>query len=153
MPDDLVLVFDGVSIGARQFSRYESLLLVGVVFLEGVGGEWSDAPHLLAAPSSGQEHPGEEQAELILQGLSDHPAHPAPGSLAARLGLVGSDGAACAGGEHSIHSGTKAADILWARVHPGAMPRRYVLQLPRSGICFTASTVPLARPSRTRRQQ
>ena len=31
IPADLVLVFDGVSIGARQFSRYESLLLVGVV--------------------------------------------------------------------------------------------------------------------------
>ena len=89
---------------------------------EGVGGEWSDAPHLLAAPSSGQKHSGEEQAELILQGLSDHPAHLTPGSLAARLGLVGSDGAACAGGEHSIHSGTKAAEILWARVHPGVRP-------------------------------
>ena len=35
IPADLVLVFDGVSIGARQFSRYESLLLVGLVFLEG----------------------------------------------------------------------------------------------------------------------
>ena len=121
IPADLVLLFDGVSIGARQFSRYESLLLVGVVFLEGVGGEWSDAPHLLAAPSSGQKHTGEEQAELILQGLSDHPAHLTPGSLAARLGLVGSDGAACAGGEDSIHSGNKAAEILWARVHPGPM--------------------------------
>ena len=33
IPADLVLVFDGVSIGARQFSRYESLLLVW----EGVG--------------------------------------------------------------------------------------------------------------------
>ena len=40
IPADLVLVFDGVSIGARQFSRYESMLLAGVGFLEGVGGQW-----------------------------------------------------------------------------------------------------------------
>ena len=36
IPADLALVFDGVSIGARQFSRYESLLVGGRV----LGGRW-----------------------------------------------------------------------------------------------------------------
>ena len=117
----LVLLFDGVSIGARMFSRYESLLLIGVVVLEDKGdGQWSEAPHLLAAPSVGQKHAGVEQAELILQSLADHPAHLTPEKLAARLGLVGSDGAACAGGEHSIHTGTEVSEKVWSRVHPGA---------------------------------
>ena len=68
IPADLVLLFDGVSIGARMFSRYESMLLVGAVVMEETGrGQWSEVPHLLAAPSAGQMHTGPEQAELILQ--------------------------------------------------------------------------------------
>ena len=119
IPADLVLLFDGVSIGARQFSRYESLLLIGVVILEEKGGgEWSEAPYLLAAPSAGQMHTGPEQADLILRSLATHPAHLTLAKLEARLGLAGSDGASCAGGENSIHNSNSAAQILWAKLHP-----------------------------------
>ena len=34
IPSDLSIIWDGVSIGARNFSRYETLYLVGVVFME-----------------------------------------------------------------------------------------------------------------------
>ena len=99
IPADLVLLFDGVSIGARQFSRYESLLLIGVLVMEEKGdGEWAETPYLLAAPSAGQNHSGSEQATLILKSLATHPAHLTLAKLAARLGLAGSDGASCAGG-------------------------------------------------------
>ena len=123
IPADLVLLFDGVSIGARMFSRYESMLLIGVVVMEETSpGQWSEVPHLLAAPSAGQMHTGPEQAELIMQSLADHPAHLQQAKLSSRLGLTGSDGAACAGGEDRIHNGTRAAEITWETVHPRADP-------------------------------
>lgn len=34
IPSDLSIIWDGVSIGARNFSRYESLTLVGAVFMD-----------------------------------------------------------------------------------------------------------------------
>ena len=107
-----------------MFSRYESMLLIGVVVLEesAKGGHWSEVPHLLAAPSAGQMHTGSEQAAVILQSLADHPAHLTQDELRARLGLVGCDGAACAGGEDAIHSSTRAAEKIWEAAHPGDDP-------------------------------
>jgi len=123
IPADLVIVYDGVSIGARMFSQNESMMLIGVVVLQPTeDGSWSEAAHLLAAPSAGQMHTGPEQAELILQSLADHPAQLTTSKLRARLGLVGSDGAACAGGEHALHLSTKASEKIWASVHPQAAP-------------------------------
>ena len=74
IPADLVIVHDGVSIGARMFSRYETMMLIGVVVLQPTeDGSWSEVARLLAAPSAGQKHTGSEQAELILGCLAEHP--------------------------------------------------------------------------------
>ena len=117
IPCDLALVFDGVSIGARMFSRHESLLLVGCLLMEDTGGgHWETVAHLLAAPSAGQMHKGSEQADLVLQGLADHNAHLTIKVLAARVAIIGADGAGCAaGGEHPS---TGAAEKIWRELHP-----------------------------------
>ena len=120
---DFSVVFDGVSIGARMFSRYETMMLLGVVLMEDTGGGvWREVPHLLGAPSAGQMHTGEEQVELILQALADHPAHLTVEKMLRRLARVGSDGAACQGGENSIHPSTKSSEKIWRRVYPEAAP-------------------------------
>ena len=73
IPADLVLVHDGVSIGKSMSSRNESMLLMGVVVLQPTkDGSWSEAAHLLAAPSVGQIHIGPEQDEQIVQSLAEH---------------------------------------------------------------------------------
>ena len=121
IPCDFALVFDGVSIGATMFSRHESLTIIGCLIMEDTGGGvWETVAHLLAAPSSGQQHKGTEQAELILQGLADHNANLTKYQLRARMAIIGADGAACAaGGEHPT---TGAAEKIWRTVHPEVDP-------------------------------
>ena len=60
-------------------------------------------------------HTGTDQVDLILQGLAGHAAHFTKPILAARLAVVGADGAGCAGG--GPHPSTGAAEKLWMAVH------------------------------------
>ena len=130
VPSDLALIWDGVSIGARNFSRNETLYLVGAVFMD-----WSRAaappeeatPTLttssfLVGPSAGQQHRGQDQATLMLKHLAEHPAALSQKVLQSRLAVVGSDGAATKGGPDSIHSSTKGSELLWDAVYPGLAP-------------------------------
>ena len=119
IPSDLVLIFDGVSIGKSSFSRHESLLLIGFAFMgQSENGTHSLVARLMAAPSAGQAHKGLEQAELILQVLAEHPGHFTTSKLRARLAAVGGDGAACQGGEDSVHGSAGVCEILCEKVHP-----------------------------------
>ena len=92
MCSDISIIWDGVSIGARSFSRYESLCVAGVVFMDWSSGTPTGtkeqpltASCLLVAPSAGQKHTGEEQANLLLSVLANHPARLTKAQLRARL--------------------------------------------------------------------
>lgn len=124
---DISIIWDGVSIGARNFSRYESLCLAGVVFMDWSSGTPKGTREqpltrscLLVAPSAGQQHTGQEQANLLLSALADHPAHLTKTQLQARLSAIGSDGAATKGGPSSMHSSTAGSETMWQAVHERA---------------------------------
>ncbi len=125
---DLSIVWDGVSIGARSFSRYETLYLVGAVYMDfwypGVSRETTckTTSAFMVGPSAGQSHTGPEQADLILRALAEHPAALTKEKLKSHLAAVGSDGAATKGGENSQHSGTRASEMMWEAVHPQTQP-------------------------------
>ena len=120
---DLSLVFDGVSIGATMFSRHETLEVIGVAQMQRESkGVWSNKEHMLAAPSVGQQHKGEEQQQLILSALAAHPARLTTAALRARLAMISADGAACRGGEDHIHTTTGAAELIWQHLHSDLPP-------------------------------
>jgi len=70
---DFTLVWDGVSIGARQFSRRETLYLIGVVFHDSSSHVMREI--FLAGPSAGLQHDGAAQVQLLLRALANHPAN------------------------------------------------------------------------------
>ena len=118
IPADFVLVFDGVSIGARMFSRNESMLVIGAVIMSEQGrGKWRSVSQFLAAPSSGQNHTPDEQADLVLREVVAHPAGLSVGKLSERVGQVGRDGASAAGGSQRNVSAL-ASEVLLAKDTP-----------------------------------
>ena len=130
---DVAVIWDGVSIGARSFSRYETLYLVGAVFMDfsistpgmsqGAPGASQERPLttscLLAGPSAGQKHTGQEQAALM---LAEHPAALTTRVLKTRLAAIGSDGAAAKGGPDANHPSTGGSELMWDEVHRGKAP-------------------------------
>lgn len=128
---DIALIWDGVSIGARSFSRYETLYLIGCTHMV-----WQDSKahgvslepscrmkaSFLVGPSAGQKHTGHEQVELLYKALAEHPAKLDRLVLRARLAAVGSDGAASRGGPDSQHGSTGASEQFWEALHPGVPP-------------------------------
>ena len=126
IPSDFALIFDGVSIGSSWFSRHETLTVMGFSFVGGVelpGVSAGDSrlrvqSRLVAAPSAGLQHSGEEQVALMSQSLHEHPGKYGKRELRARLALAGSDGAGTRGGEDSIHKSTGAAELFWKSLHP-----------------------------------
>eukprot|EP00930_Biecheleria_cincta_P072868 TRINITY_DN6020_c0_g1_i1.p1 TRINITY_DN6020_c0_g1~~TRINITY_DN6020_c0_g1_i1.p1 ORF type:complete len:1338 (-),score=151.28 TRINITY_DN6020_c0_g1_i1:155-4168(-) len=115
---DIVVVFDGVSIGATQFSSQETLLLVGALHTYPANSEQVAA--LIGAPSMGLTHKGDAQCELVLQCLSAPPWDLDVHALRRRLSLVGGDGAVAKGGPEAKRNSTGAANLVWQRVHPGS---------------------------------
>lgn len=118
IPSDMALIFDGVSIGATQFSRNETLLVVGVVSTSITTGACT--ARLLAAPSHGVSHSGQATVSLLLDTVGKSPFHMSTRNLRARLAVVGGDGAVVRGGEEARHSSSGAADLLWQRLHPNS---------------------------------
>lgn len=128
---DIALVWDGVSIGARNFSRYETLYLIGCTHMVWDGRQtpstscepscWTKAS-LLAGPSAGQKHTGQEQVDLLFNALEVHPARLDKSCLRARLAAIGSDGAAARGGPDSHHGTTGASERFWEAVHASGAP-------------------------------
>ena len=121
---DISIIWDGVSIGARNFSRNETLSLIGFVHMT-----WGDkrrgrshgriqtCESLIAGPSSGQAHVGTEQVQLLRRALEEHPGHFTTDRLKALLASVGSDGACALGGENHQHSSTGASELFWESIH------------------------------------
>ena len=87
----------------------------------GRGSRWlSLQAKLIGAPSAGQRHAGQEQVDLLLKSLSEHPGRFNKQVLRGRLVAVASDGAGTRGGEDSHHGSTAAAELFWSRIHPEA---------------------------------
>ena len=102
IPSDLSLIFDGVRVGAKQFSRHESLLLLGVAFEVAASSIFQRAGpriqvRMLGAPSSGQRHDGVGQKDCVMEALAEHPARLSREGLSARLAVIGADGASAKG--------------------------------------------------------
>ena len=62
IPSDLSIIWDGVSIGASSFSRYETLYLVGVVFMD-----WPQDRRGSLAPGVSREPPQEGTLEPLVR--------------------------------------------------------------------------------------
>jgi hypothetical protein len=123
VPSDIAIIWDGVSIGARSFSRHETLYLCGLTYMawpETKREQCSTKALFMAGPSAGQSHTGPEQVKLLLRAFENHPAQLDKHKLASRLAAVGADGAATKGGENAQHSGSGASEMLWSAVHPNA---------------------------------
>ena len=129
IPSDLNLIFDGVSIGATAMSRHETLNVIGFSYM-GVPSEIGDRngflpvvqTRLLAAPSSGLKHAGDETVASVSQVLCEHPGRYGKRTLQSRLAGVGSDGAGTLGGEDALHKSTGACELLWKSLHPNHAP-------------------------------
>ena len=116
IPSDLVVIFDGISIGSSSFSTHESLLATGVVATSPTTGGFQ--PHLLGAPSQGSSHRGRPIAGTVFTVLEDNPWAFDKATLRARVALFGGDGAVVLGGEERRGSSTGAAEIAWETCHP-----------------------------------
>ena len=114
---DFALIWDGVSIGTKAFSRNETLCLIGMRAAHPATGK--PYTRLLAAPSSLAAHGGAEKAQLLLRACA---ALPNGGLTLAdfRSSFVvgGADGAEVKGGEDARHGSTGTADILFRQVWP-----------------------------------
>ena len=91
---DITLMWDGVSIGATSFSRYETLCVTGGNFVDYQTGALR--PRLLAAPSLSLKHGGREQVDLLRRELKS--MHLGTAALRSRLVVLGADGAGTRGG-------------------------------------------------------
>ena len=116
---DITLMWDGVSIGATSFSRYETLCVTGGNFVDYQTGALR--PRLLAAPSLSLKHGGRGQVDLLRRELKS--MHLGTAALRSRLVVLGADGAGTRGGEDARHQSTGAAEILWEAVFPGGDPQ------------------------------
>ena len=113
----LVPVFDGVSPGATEYPRTETLLPIGLRYSHPRRG--CLLSRMVAVPSQGGGKSGVETKEVVLNALAN-----APGGgftrrrLRASLAAAGGDGAVVSGGTDARHKSTKAADHVFAAVHP-----------------------------------
>ena len=117
IPSDFSCVFDGVSPGATEYPRTETLLPIGLRYSHPRRG--CLLSRMVAVPSQGGGKSGVETKEVVLNALAN-----APGGgftrrrLRASLAAAGGDGAVVSGGTDARHKSTKAADHVFAAVHP-----------------------------------
>ena len=71
IPTDFALIWDGVSIGSRNFARNETLLMLASRGAHPTTGR--PYTRLLAAPAMGLSHSGPDKTHLILKALTQLP--------------------------------------------------------------------------------
>ena len=116
---DVAIMYDGVSIGSTHFSTHETLLLIGLTFLDKTTGDITD--RLVGAPSCGYVHTGDHVAMLVFTVLQSGPWRLTKAILRKITACVGGDGAVCEGGPQHRHRSTKSANIIWATLFPTAV--------------------------------
>ena len=119
VPSDICWSWDGVSLGASNFSRHETLLLLTATYSRVTkltstrhGQAARLTSRLVAAPSFGQNHGGQDQVALIREALLKLPKPMDRRALVARFALGGGDGAVSIGGEDHRHSCSQAAKLF-----------------------------------------
>ena len=121
IPSDFSLLADPVSLGVGVRSRHDTLCVICINIISRWTGCSYTPMHSAPAMPHGA-HGGEAMADMLLSSLSLHPAHWGIGVLRARMASVCGDGGLCEGGPEHRHSSSKAAEILWHRVHGGLSP-------------------------------
>ena len=125
IPSDIMLTWDGVSIGRSMFSRHETLALIGIGY-SSVQAGCRIRQRLCAALSEALRKRGPLQTSLVLNALCSHPAHLSREKLRKRLALISGDGALTSGGPQSVHPSSRALELLWAEVRPDVPDRPLV---------------------------
>jgi hypothetical protein len=90
IPSDISIVFDGVSIGATQFSHHETLLVIGATFSCSQTG--SIRARLLTAHSMGISHAGVAIRDTLFQDLAEPPLNCNRAWSRARIAVRGGRG-------------------------------------------------------------
>ena len=117
IPSDFSMSFDGVSIGATDFSQNETLLPVGLRQSHPELG--SLFTRMVACPSQGPSKTGAATKNVVLESLQHAPnGGVSRRRLQASLVTVGGGGAVTLGGEDHRHKSTKAAELLYMEVFP-----------------------------------
>ena len=115
IPTDFALIWDGVSIGSRNFARNETLLMLASRGAHPTTGR--PYTRLLAAPAMGLSHSGPDKTHLILKALTQLPRGGfTKRDLRASFVIGGGDGAEAKGGENARHGSTGTAELLFREV-------------------------------------
>lgn len=121
IPSDFSGLADPVSLGVGVRSRHDTLCVLCLNIISRWTGCSYTPMHSAPAMPHGA-HGGEMMANLLLSAFTAHPAHWEIGILRARMASVCGDGGLCEGGPEHRHNSSRAAEILWRRVHGGLSP-------------------------------
>ena len=118
------LIFDGVNPVGGLFSTHDTLLLIGIRFVDPRTGKLSS--RLLAAPSCGLKKSGHDVSFLVKEAIRDKPLNLNTWRLTQRLIALGGDGQVTKGGPDAQHESTGACELLWASIHePSSLTATY----------------------------
>ncbi len=116
IPSDMGLLLDPVTMGTGSFARHDTLLMLCLSIVSVHNG--SIYTPMLGGPAmSIGAHGGQALCELALWCLKEPPAAIGEFRLRASLAVVGGDGQVVLGGPDHRHSSSRAAELLWHRVH------------------------------------
>ena len=119
IPSDFAIMFDPVSLGKGMFTRHGTVLMTAISLISPSTGDFY-LP-MLDAPGMGLEsHTGEAQKDSVITVCSKHPAGLTPRVLQSRVSVIGGDEQIVSGGPAHRHSSSRAAELLWSELHPGA---------------------------------
>lgn len=111
------VLFDGVPVGGiSAFNRHGSVEVICVASVSRRTGRVHARFAAWAVSAAGTKGP--DMAAAVLKALAAPPLSLGAGLLRSRLASVGGDGAVVRGGPDRKKPGTRAADLLWLRVHP-----------------------------------
>ena len=117
IPSCFAVLFDGVPVGGvSTYNRHGSVEVVCVAAISHLTGRIH--ARFLTWTVSSVGHKGPDMANAILGALSELPLGLHRRLLQRRLVGIGGDGAVVRGGPDRKNPGTRAADLMWLKVHP-----------------------------------
>ena len=114
------IVADTVSIGARNFSRHETLCIVGWQHAHPISGRLMCT--LVAIGSQGARHSGEHTKDLMAKLLEGAPLNFSRKRMRQIVVVIGGDGAMTIGGEDHKHQSTSTCELLYRWIFPQTLP-------------------------------
>ena len=117
IPSSFAVLFDGVPVGGiSTFNRHGNVEVVCLAAISPLTGRINARFVTWAVSSVG--HAGPDIANTILNALSELPLCLERTLLKRRMVAIGGDGAVVRGGPDRQKPGTRAADLMWLKVHP-----------------------------------